>query len=76
MSANCSINLCPNLGEHDETVEGSHWRFIVHYCREHHREIEEGTPLGPLGLDLRHVTVEPVGESELRVPSKQPSPSA
>ena len=72
----CSINLCPNPGAYDETVEGSHWRFTVHYCREHHREQENGTPLGPLGLDCTHVSIEAMGETELKVPAKQPAPSA
>ena len=80
MSANdtpsCSINLCPNPGIHDEMAQTEHWRFTVHYCREHHRELEKGTPLGPLGLDCSHVTMAPLGETELKVPTKQPSPAA
>ena len=75
-SPNCSVNLCPNPGMHDEYVESDHWRFTVHYCREHARELANGTPLGPLGLDCTHVSIEPMGESELKVPSMQPSPSA
>jgi hypothetical protein len=80
MSANetpaCSVNLCPNAGTYEETAQTQHWRFIVHYCHEHHRELENGTPLGPLGLDCTHVTIEPLGTTELKVPAMQPSPSA
>jgi hypothetical protein len=72
----CSINLCPNPAMHEEMVEGRHWRFTVRYCREHHRELENGTPLGPLGIDASHVSVEALGTTELKVPSKQPAPSA
>jgi hypothetical protein len=75
-SPKCSINLCPNPSAHQERIESKYWRFTVHYCREHHRELEKGTPLGPLGLDCSHITIEPMGESELKVPSKQPAPSA
>jgi hypothetical protein len=70
----CSINLCPNPAVHEETAESSHWRFVVRYCTEHHREVSNGTPLGPLGLNASHVTIEPRGTSELRVPSNQASP--
>jgi hypothetical protein len=72
----CSINLCGNPGVHEESVASSHWLFTVHYCREHHREISNGTPLGPLGIDASRVTVQALGTTELKVPAKQPSPSA
>ena len=79
MSANdtppCSINLCTNPAVHSEVAQSNHWRFTVHYCAEHHRQIANGTPLGPLGIDASHVTIEPLGTSELRVPAKQPSPT-
>lgn len=78
MSANdtpaCSVNLCPNPSEHQETAETAHWRFTVHYCREHYRELENGTPLGPLGLDAAHVTIEPLGTTDFQVPTNQASP--
>jgi hypothetical protein len=75
-SPTCSVNLCPNPGIHDDVVEGKHWRFTVYYCREHHHELEKGVPLGPLGLDCTHIGIEPIGASELKVPAKQPAPSA
>ena len=74
-SATCSINLCINPAMHEEVAESEHWRFVVHYCHEHHREAANGTPIGPLGLDCTHVSIEATGETELKVPSKQPSPA-
>ena len=42
---------------------------------KHHRQVANGTPLGPLGVDPSHVTVESLGTTELRVPAMQPSPT-
>jgi hypothetical protein len=57
ISGICSINACPRPATHEETGESAHWRFVVHYCAEHYREIELGTPLGAVGIDPTHVDV-------------------
>ena len=72
----CSVNLCENKATEEEHGDLPHWRVTIHYCREHARELEQGTPIGPLGIDPARVRIEPHGTAELRVPSKQPSPSA
>lgn len=54
----CSINACPRPATFEEFGESAHWRFIVHYCNEHYREIEKGTPVGPVGIDITRVDVE------------------
>ena len=71
----CSVNFCINPAMHEEVAESTHWRFTVHYCHEHHREIANGTPLGPLGLDASHVEIVSLGTNELRAPAMQPSPA-
>ena len=55
ISGPCSINGCANLATFSEVGESSHWRFLVHYCAEHHREIELGTPVGPVGIDSSRI---------------------
>jgi hypothetical protein len=72
----CSINFCINPGVHEESAASAHWLFTVHYCAEHHREIANGTPLGPVGVDPTRVKVQTLGATDLKVPSKQPAPSA
>jgi hypothetical protein len=46
-----------------------HWYVTIFYCDEHAREMREGTPLGPTGIDPAKLRVEPVGR---RTPSMQP----
>lgn len=60
----CSINHCPRPALHEETGESDHWRFVVRYCDEHHRELELGTPLGPAGVDTSRLTVQAKGVKE------------
>jgi hypothetical protein len=71
---NCSINLCINSATHEDVLENERWRFVVHYCREHYREIEKGTPVGPLGLNPANITIEAQGTTDLRMPGNQASP--
>ncbi len=60
----CSINACPRPATFEEVGESAHWRFVVRYCNEHSREIEKGTPLGPVGIDTTRVEVVALGTEE------------
>jgi hypothetical protein len=60
----CSINACPRPATHEEIGESVHWRFVVYYCDEHHREAELGTPLGPVGIDVTRIEVHGLGAEE------------
>ena len=57
----CSIQNCPQLAVHTEEGASAHWLFVVFYCDEHYREAENGTPIGPAGLDSARVWIEPRG---------------
>jgi hypothetical protein len=64
ISGLCSINACTRPATHEERGESAHWRFTVRYCDEHHREIEQGTPVGPVGIDASRIEVEAKGADE------------
>lgn len=64
ISGVCSMNACPRPATYEETGESAHWRFVVHYCAEHYRAIEKGTPLGPVGIDVTRVDVRSLGTDE------------
>jgi hypothetical protein len=61
----CSVNHCLSPAVHSEHGTVGHWYVTVFYCAEHHRELEAGTPLGPLGVDAAKLRVEPVEGSEI-----------
>jgi hypothetical protein len=66
----CSIQNCPAPATTSETGEvAGHWYVTIFYCDEHAREMREGTPLGPTGIDPAKLRIEPVGR---RIPSMQP----
>jgi hypothetical protein len=60
----CSINACQRPATFEETGASQHWRFVVHYCAEHHREIELGVPVGAVGIDPSRVDVSALGTEE------------
>ena len=45
--------------------ELAYWYVTVFYCMEHIRELREGTPLGPVGVDPERVAIEPRGRKTL-----------
>ena len=57
----CSIRNC--LAEITEFESGklTHWAVTTCYCHEHFRELQAGTPLGPVGVDPSKVEVESLG---------------
>ena len=69
----CSINSCPNPATTEEVGESEHWRFVVHYCQEHQREIEKGTPVGPVGIDVTRIEVRALGTEEPALGGIMPS---
>jgi hypothetical protein len=60
----CSISACPEPAVDSDQGEVGSWLVTIFYCTEHGRERDEGTPLGPVGIDSRRVRVEPLGVSE------------
>ncbi|MPZ48681.1 MAG: hypothetical protein GEU75_05105 [Dehalococcoidia bacterium] len=65
----CSVSNCPQPATTSEKAESEHWRVVIHYCDEHAREINEGTPLGPVGLEGGRLEVRSRGIEEPLVPS-------
>jgi hypothetical protein len=61
---NCSVKACPQQAIIKEVAESKHWRIAIRYCAEHARELREGIPLGPVGLDPSCLEIEPVGTKE------------
>jgi hypothetical protein len=64
ISGPCSVNNCTRLATHQEVGESAHWLFFVHYCEEHHRQLERGTPVGPVGIDSNRVQIHARGIEE------------
>lgn len=62
----CSLHNCPSEAVRVEEGKVGRWRVRIFYCYEHARALEQGTPLGPLGIDPSRLDVEPVGVSEPR----------
>ena len=65
----CSINRCVNAATAEESGRIGRWDVTIFYCHEHARELREGTPLGPAGIDGSKVSIDPVGSS---TPPSQP----
>jgi hypothetical protein len=57
----CCLLNCPNTAVTTEEGELEHWRVSIAYCDEHARELRQGTPLGPVGIDSSRVEVRPKG---------------
>jgi hypothetical protein len=73
ITGGCSINNCPRPAVAQEVGESAHWTFIVRYCQEHHREIEKGTPVGPVGIVVTRLEVHPKGADEPATTGIMPS---
>lgn len=61
----CSISRCLSPAVHSEYGEVGHWFVTIFYCEEHYRELEQGVPLGPIGVDPAYVRVESTGRTEI-----------
>ena len=72
-SAPCSIRACTRTSTHEEIAASPHWTVVIRYCDEHHRQLELGTPLGPVGIDPSVLEVRPVGASEPQTGGITPS---
>lgn len=55
----CSVNNCPEPAVTSDSGEIGQWVIVIPYCAEHARELEEGTPLGSVGLDASRLEVRP-----------------
>jgi hypothetical protein len=60
----CCIQACPATATSVELGETANWLVFLPYCDEHAREIEKGTPVGPVGIDSSRVQIVPRGRSE------------
>jgi hypothetical protein len=60
----CSMNQCPNPAVSEDQGRVGGWDVTIFYCHEHAREMREGTPVGPLGIDASKVRIDPVGAGE------------
>jgi hypothetical protein len=65
----CALNRCPNAAVTEEAGRIGGWNIVIPYCDEHARQMREGTPVGPLGIDPAKVVIEPVGADQ---PATQP----
>jgi hypothetical protein len=61
----CSISRCPSPAVHSESGTVGHWAVTIFYCDEHARQLEAGTPLGPIGVDQERVRIESSGVNEM-----------
>ena len=68
----CSLNRCASKAVDHDIGDVGPWVVTVFYCREHARQLREGTPLGPVGIDSSRVLVEPTGTTEPVRPSRFP----
>jgi hypothetical protein len=66
---NCSIQACVNQATHSEFGEVGHWFVTIFFCDEHARQLREGTPVGPAGIDPSTVRVEAI---ETNTPAHTP----
>jgi len=64
INGTCSIRACQRPATFEEVGRSQHWRFVVHYCGEHHREIEKGVPVGAVGVEPALITVHAIGTEE------------
>lgn len=60
----CSISRCTSPAVHSEYGQVGHWFVTFFYCHEHSRELQEGTPLGPIGVDPEHIRIESMDGNE------------
>ncbi len=67
----CSINGCPSAAVHTEFGEVGGWFVTIFYCDEHARQMREGTPLGPVGIDSSKLRVEPLGSDTQQSPENR-----
>ena len=68
----CSITACPEPAVDSDQDEVGPWLVTIFYCSEHARERDEGTPLGPVGVDSSRVRVEALGTSEPQAGGRSP----
>jgi hypothetical protein len=68
----CSITNCLEQAVQEERGESEHWQFVIHYCHEHARQLNLGTPLGPAGLDASKLDVVPKGVKEPATGGRMP----
>ena len=61
----CSIRNCPRPASETERAESEHWVVTIAYCYEHARELKQGVPLGPMGIDAARLLVEPKGTADV-----------
>ena len=71
----CSVRACESPAVESEQGEVGRWLVTVYYCGEHARELAEGTPLGPVGIDSARVDIAPIGASEPRTGGRFPGVS-
>lgn len=69
----CSIDHCPNIATHAETATLGSWYVTAHFCDEHYREMEKGTPLGGLTLSGERLVVEPLNAGSPATGEIEPS---
>jgi hypothetical protein len=70
----CSLNNCPREAVRTDTGRIGPWQVAIYYCYEHARELEAGTPLGPLGLDMARIDVHAAQEQPV-APQNFPGPA-
>ncbi len=61
----CSISRCMSPAVHSEYGQVGHWFVTIFYCDEHARELNEGDPLGPIGIDSSRVRIESYDDQEI-----------
>ena len=61
----CSISRCLSPAVHSEFGEVGHWFVTIFYCDEHYRQLQAGTPLGPIGVDNERIRVETTGRESI-----------
>jgi hypothetical protein len=62
----CSIRNCSRPAIESETGGTERWEVSVFYCDEHIRELREGVPVGPVGIDPAKAEFTPRGAAEPR----------
>lgn len=59
----CSIISCTQAGVSTMEAELAGWTITAHFCHEHGRQLEQGTPMSGAGLDACRLTATPLGEA-------------
>jgi hypothetical protein len=65
----CSISRCMSAALHSEYAQVGHWFVTIFYCDEHYRELNAGTPLGPIGIDPSKIRIESYDDQEMPNPT-------